>query len=147
MTSYDGAIPSGNSAAVNVLNRLARISGNMDWLDKAEKTLQAFNRDLKRIPSSHAFMLAGYMFGLDAKEVVVVGDNDDATQAFIKSIRSAYQPNRILLHKNGENLADIASWTDTQEQIDGKPTAYVCKNFACNLPTNNLELALQQLEK
>ena len=59
----------------------------------------------------------------------------------------SYNPNRVLLYKNGQNLTKIAPWTDSQTMIDGKPTAYVCKNFACNLPTNELKLALEQLEK
>jgi uncharacterized protein YyaL (SSP411 family) len=53
----------------------------------------------------------------------------------------------VLLYKNGQNLTKIAPWTDSQTMIDGKPTAYVCKNFACNLPTNELKLALEQLEE
>jgi len=147
MTSYDGAIPSGNSVAVEIMNRLARITGNMDWADKAAKTLQTFERDLNRFPSSHAHMLSGHMFDLNAKEVVVVGDDNKETYDFIKSIRSSYQPHRILLHKNGNNLASIASWTDAQVSLAGAPTAYVCKNFACNLPTSDIQQALKQLEK
>ena len=145
MTSYDGALPSGNSVAVNVLNQLARITGNMDWADKAAKTIQTFERDLDRIPSSHTHMLSGHIFDQNAKEVVVVGEDDDRTKAFLQSIRTKYEPNRVILFKNGDNLSSIAPWTDTQEPIDGKPTAYVCKNFVCNLPTNDLETALKQL--
>ncbi len=95
----------------------------------------------------HAHMLSGHMFDLNAKEVVVVGDDNKETYDFIKSIRSSYQPHRILLHKNGNNLASIASWTDAQVSLAGAPTAYVCKNFACNLPTSDIQQALKQLEK
>ncbi len=117
----------------------------MDWADKAAKTIQTFERDLDRIPSSHTHMLSGHIFDQNAKEVVVVGKDDDKTKAFLNSIRSQYEPNRVILFKNGDNLSSIAPWTDTQEPIDGKPTAYVCKNFVCNLPTNDLETALKQL--
>ena len=145
MTSYDGAIPSGNSVAVNVLNKLARISGNMHWADKAAKTLQTFERDLDRIPSSHAHMLSGYIFDQNAKEVVVVGTDNEETRLFLNTLRNEYEPNRIILYKNGNNLSQVAPWTDTQERIDGKPTAYVCKDFQCNLPTTDLDTALKQL--
>ncbi|MCH7763022.1 MAG: thioredoxin domain-containing protein [Candidatus Marinimicrobia bacterium] len=149
MTSYDGAIPSGNSVAVGVLNRLARITGNMDLLDKADKTLRTFEKDLNRIPSSHTHMLTGYMFGLDAKEVVVVGDHSTETQTFLQSISHSYNPNRVIIFKeiNKTNLSKLAPWTETQTMLENKPTAYVCKNFACNQPTNNLKLALKQLEE
>ncbi len=147
ITAYDGAIPSGNSVAVIALNRLARITSNMDWLDKAEKTIRTFQLDLTRMPTGHTNMLTGFMFNLDAREVVVVGDESDETQSFIQSISQSYNPNRVLLYKNGNNLSAIAPWTDSQTMLDNKPTAYVCKDFVCNLPTNDLKLALQQLEK
>jgi len=147
ITAYDGAIPSGNSVAVIVLNKLARITSNMDWLDKAEKTIRTFQPDIKRMPTGHTNMLTGFMFNLEAKEVVVVGNENEETRSFIQSISQSYNPNRVLLYKNGQNLTKIAPWTDSQTMIDGKPTAYVCKNFACNLPTNELKLALEQLEE
>ncbi len=145
MTAYDGAIPSGNSVAVVIMNRLARITANMDWLDIAVKTLRAFEQDLDRAPSGHAHMLTGYMFNLNAKEIVVVGPNNSETQQFINTLRRTYQPHRVMLYKNGSNLAQIAPWTDTHDTLDGKPTAYVCKNFACSLPTNDIDQALRQL--
>ncbi len=147
ITAYDGAIPSGNSVAVIVLNRLARITSNMDWLEKAEKTIRTFQQDVLRMPTGHTNMLTGFMFSLDAKEVVVVGDDTEATKSFLKSISQSYNPNRVVLFKKGGNLSAIAPWTDSQTMLDGKPTAYVCKNFACNLPTNDLKLALEQIEK
>ncbi len=145
ITAYDGAIPSGNSVAVIVLNRLARITSNMDWLDKAEKTIRTFQQDVLRMPTGHTNMLTGFMFSLDAKEVVVVGDHTKVTKSFLQSISQSYNPNRVVLFKKGENLSAIAPWTDSQTMLDEKPTAYVCKDFACNQPTHNLELALKQL--
>jgi uncharacterized protein YyaL (SSP411 family) len=145
ITAYDGAIPSGNSVAVIVLNRLARITSNMDWLDKAEKTIRTFQQDVLRMPTGHTNMLTGFMFSLDAKEVVVVGDHTEVTKSFLQSISQSYNPNRVVLFKKGENLSAIAPWTDSQTMLDEKPTAYVCKDFACNQPTHNLELALKQL--
>ncbi len=101
ITAYDGAIPSGNSVAVIVLNKLARITSNMDWLDKAEKTIRTFQTDIKRMPTGHANMLTGFMFNLEAKEVVVVGNENEETHSFIQSISQSYNPNRVLLYKNG----------------------------------------------
>lgn len=145
MDSYDGAIPSGNSAAVNILNQLARITGNMDWADKAEKTLQTFAYELTRSPSSHAHMLSGFMFDLNAKEVVVVGDRN-SSKKILDVIQELYQPNMILIFKEGNTLSESAPWTNTLTAKDNAPTIYVCKNFACNLPTTDLQTALQQIK-
>ncbi len=149
MTSYDGAIPSGNSVAVDVLNRLARITGNMNWLDMADKTIRTFEKELTQSPSSHAHMLTGFMFGLNAKEVVIVGDDGAETKAFLQSVSNSYNPERVIIFKNinKTDLSEMAPWTDTQTMLENKPTAYVCKNFACNQPTNDINLALNQLEE
>ena len=85
------------------------------------------------------------MFSLEAKEVVVVGDDNEETNLFLETIRSQYNPSKVILFKDGDNLAKVAPWTETQTMLNGKPTAYVCKDFVCSLPTNDLKLALKQL--
>jgi len=43
-TGYDGAIPSGNSIAVGLLHRLARITGDMKWAGMADTILKIFSK-------------------------------------------------------------------------------------------------------
>jgi hypothetical protein len=149
---YDGAFPSGNSVAVLVLNRLSRITGNPHWAELADTTLRIFAADMEHAPTGFTGMLLGYLFNADdPKEIVIVGDhNRPATQEFLKTLRTAYVPARILLYKDSsrENslLNSITPWTATQSSPDGAPTVYICKNFACNQPTQDLELALRLLQ-
>ena len=49
---YDGAMPSGNSTAVMNLFRLAKITGNMQLAEIADKTLKAFTDPAKKSPTS-----------------------------------------------------------------------------------------------
>ena len=68
------------------------------------------------------------------------------TKNFLHTIRSSYAPHKVVLFKDTSisdiRLEKLASWTSTQNSIEGKPTAYVCKNFACNQPTSDLQTAL-----
>ncbi len=147
-TAYDGAIPSGNSVAVMNMVKLTRITGNTKWAELAEKTMRAFSEDVNRMPTGYTLMLTGFMFDTqNSKEIVIVGDSRNRnTIKFIQTIRTSYAPHKVLLFKDtsvSENrLEKLANWTSTQNSINGKPTAYVCKNFACNQPTSDIKTAL-----
>ena len=147
-TAYDGAIPSGNSVAVMNMVKLTRITGNTKWAELAEKTMRAFSEDVNRMPIGYTLMLTGFMFDTqNSKEIVIVGDSRNRnTIKFLHTIRTSYAPHKVLLFKDtsvSENrLEQLANWTSTQTSINGKPTAYVCKNFACNQPTADIQTAL-----
>ena len=71
----------------------------------------------------------------------------DETKGLIKKIKKNYNPSKVLIFKNindtKRKLSKIASWTNTQYMIDEKPTFYVCKDFACKIPTNDIDQALK----
>ena len=150
--SYDGAIPSGNSVAAMNLFRLGKITGNPKWTEQANKTLKAFTNQAKQSPTGFSHMLTAFMFDLkDPKEVVLVGDsNDPKTQKMIRALRENYVPNKVVLFKDiskPDALSIVAPWTENHVMMDGKPTFYICENFACKQPTTNLDLALKYLNE
>ena len=150
--SYDGAIPSGNSVAVMNLFRLSKITGSTQWVDLADKALKAFTKQARNSPTGFAHMLTGFMFDLkDPKELVIVADGKTPeTQELIQQIRGNYSPNKVVLFKDMSDpdpLTDIASWTKAHSMMDGKPTFYVCENFACKRPTTNIKTVLNYLNE
>ena len=47
------------------------------------------------------------------------------------------------------NRAELAAWNPilaTMKPLDGKATAYVCENFACQLPVTEVEAFRKLLE-
>ena len=148
-TGYDGAIPSGNSIAVSILHRLARITGDMEWASKANTILNIFSSDIERSPRGFSAMLLGFLFESDSpKEIVIVGDSDqNESKIFLDAVTRHYEPNKVIIFKDVSNkksiLNSIAPWTESQTTLDGKTTAYICENFACKLPTNNLSTTLK----
>ena len=98
-------------------------------------------------------MLSAFLFDTNkSKEIVIVcNGKDNKTRKFIDVIRSKYAPHKVLLFKdtslNNNQLEQLANWTSTQYSIDEKPTAYICKNFACNQPTNDIKTALTLLNE
>ena len=86
-----------------------------------------------------------------AYEIVIVGDPGSTdTQVMTQLVQRQYVPNRVLLLKSagadGEKLAKLAPFTETQYTIDGKATAFVCQNYACKAPTTELEAVEKALK-
>jgi uncharacterized protein YyaL (SSP411 family) len=150
---YDGAEPSGNSMAVLLLLRLAQFTDRADYRDAAEKTLQLFGDHLHKAPSTVAQMACALDFYLSKpKQIVIAGKVDAAdTRALLHAVRERYLPNAILILVDGgdsqKTLAKLLPFLETIKSIDGKATAYVCVNYACQLPTNDRSKFVELLGK
>jgi hypothetical protein len=57
MEGYDGAMPSGNSVAANVLLELSSLAQRPDLRERSDKILKAFAADINANPMAHAHML------------------------------------------------------------------------------------------
>jgi uncharacterized protein YyaL (SSP411 family) len=142
--AYDGAVPSGNSVAALALLKLGQATMNPKFIDHASKTLEAFSAQLQQSPTSLTYMLMAVDFWLGPRqEIVIAGDSRaDDTKQMLKSVRSRFLPNAVvLLHQTeqvGKAIAKIVPFIAGQKSIDAKATAYICENYACNRPTNNI---------
>jgi len=139
---YDGAYPSGNSAALLLLLRLGRISARRELVEAAEKLLKAFSKRVVEYPAGYTCLLLGLDFALSpSQEVVIVGDPErEDTKEMIAALRSEWSPNRVALLKwSGaeQDVAGVAAYTQGMEAMDGRATAYVCSNYACRSPTTD----------
>jgi uncharacterized protein YyaL (SSP411 family) len=140
---YDGAIPSGNSiAALNYL-RLAGLTGNTVFEEKALGIIRACSAELHERPVAYTQMMGAVNFALGpTTEVVIVGEPEAAdTAALLKSLRALFAPNVVILLRpsgeQGSELIKLAPFTKTMETVDGKATAYVCRNRSCLRPVTD----------
>jgi len=139
---YDGAEPSGNSVATLALLQLAAITGRDDFREAAEATLQRFATRLQKQPAGLAFLLHALDFWLDEpRRVVIVGDaSSEHFSKLLRATLSVYQPNKIILGNTGA----VEPFAKTLA-ANNSPTAFVCTGNACQPPTGNAEILLQQL--
>jgi hypothetical protein len=149
---YDGAIPSGNSVAMLNLLRLGRITGDPSYDEMAAKLAKAFSQSVEQAPMAYTQLLSSLDFAIGPSyEVVVAGDpSSPDTKEMLAALRKEYVPNKVLLFKGKEDsdgIAAIAEFTKGQSAIGGKATAYVCLDHVCNLPTTDLNKALELLSK
>ena len=140
---YDGAIPSGNSVAALDLIRVGRLTGDAELEKKAARLMEAFGGQVNRQPAAFPQMLIALDFALGpSSEVVVAGPAEDpAVREMLRVVRGVFNPNQVLiLHppgKSGTEIEQLAPFIKDQGMLGSKPTAYVCENHACNLPTSD----------
>lgn len=151
---YDGAIPSGNSMAALNLIRLSRLTLEDDWEKKAGKLFDAFSSEVAQRPSGYAQMLIALDFALGpSQEIVLVGDaKDKMTQEMIKAIFAPFLPNKVVafrpfLEKEAQPIFNLVPFLKEQSAIGLRPTVYICENYVCKLPTNDLHKLKELLNK
>jgi uncharacterized protein YyaL (SSP411 family) len=145
---YDGAIPSSNSVALLNLLRLARMTGNTEWEEKADRLLKGFSELVGDYSSAYTQFLNGVDFALGpAREIIIAGDPDqEITVRMVELLHKKFSPNRILmLRETGEGgnaLTALCDYVKPLHPINHQPVVYICENFACKTPvTDPAELA------
>ena len=139
---YDGAEPSGNSVAVMNLQRLAQITNRSGFRESAERTLAAFAPRLSVAPVALPQMLVACEFFLgEPRQIILVGEPSAAdTRALLREFYSRFVPNRIVLLVDSEatrrGLAAGIPTVASMEKLDGRASAYVCRNYTCQLPVS-----------
>ena len=143
----DNAIPSGSSAACAVLLRLAVYTGDADTQRIAVESLRSARELIVRVPAGAGHWLSALDFYLSSpREVVLTGEPQGAaTRALLAEVYRHYLPNRVVMGVSGNGaLADLPL-AEARESIDGAPTAYVCENYACQMPTTDPAVLAEQL--
>jgi hypothetical protein len=149
---YDGAEPSGNSVAAGNLLRLAEITGRAEFRESAERVLAAFGSRLATVPMAVPQMLTACEFQWSGpREIVIAGDRGAPdTQALLRAVHARFLPNRVLLLVDSEQtraaLAAGAPAVASMHALDGRAAAYVCRNFACNLPVSEVSALVELLQ-
>ncbi len=138
--TYDGAEPSGNSIQIMNLLRLGYMTDNKELIEKAESSLKLFAYDLKRLPFSSPQMLCAMSLYLSSpKEIIFSGNlSGEKLKVLINSVYETYIPNRVLLHAS-EELKNISIFISNIVSESKKEEVYVCEDYKCNLPTDDLE--------
>ncbi len=143
----DNAAPAGSSMAVSVLLRLAVLTGDSAYNSKAATSLRSANAVMQRFPTAAGHWLGALDFYLSkVKEVVIVGEPDSqATEALVREVHRSYLPNRVFVGTNEDrDSGSDLPLLHERPQVGGRPTAYVCENYVCQLPVNDpAELAKQ----
>ncbi len=147
--THDGATPSPAAVAVGAMLRLAKLKDRPDLFQKAEQVLQVHSRVLAEAPYGYFKLLCALDFYLSTpEEIAVVGHRDSPdTKQLLRVLRQHFLPNIVLALRDpatsgGEQTILLLAG---REMIQGHAAAYVCQNFACQLPVTTPEELKEKL--
>ena len=147
---FDNATPCGSSVATEVLLHMALLTGEESYKRRASATLQSMGPLLPQ----YALGMGRWLAALDLylhqpKEIAIIGPREDpATRDLLEVVYSRYLPNRVVAGTEEEDLmgSHELPLLRYRTKIDGRPTAYVCENYVCQLPVTEPEALAKQLE-
>ncbi|MCW5889366.1 MAG: thioredoxin domain-containing protein [bacterium] len=136
----DGAIPSGNATAAVTLLRLHALTAEDRYRERAEEILRLYVEAATRNPFGYATWLEALeRWSEGATEIVIVGPRDaPGARELWRVVAEQFLPNRVLLRADADDRDALAPARD-RPTVDGKPTAYVCRHFACAAPVHTPE--------
>ncbi|MHB8172361.1 MAG: thioredoxin domain-containing protein [Thermincolia bacterium] len=139
---YDGAMPSGNSVATLNFLRLAHLTGEMALEEKARIQFRTFGGTVDAHPTGYSYFLIALYFHLTPVTLVnIIGEPQAVeTQEMISLVNDGFAPDFLLNVKPTDNNKEIPITALLDKvAVDGKATAYICKNFSCQPPITDVK--------
>lgn len=135
--TFDGAIPSGNSVAAVVLQKLALLTAEERWREAADRQLRFCNNEMMKYPVGSSFALIALSMAVyPHKELVCV--SKDGSVGELKEYLKKYSSSEISVlvktEKNGEELSKYAPFTAEYPIPEKEALYYLCENGVCQRP-------------
>ncbi|WP_235712107.1 thioredoxin domain-containing protein [Enterocloster hominis (ex Hitch et al. 2024)] len=153
--AYDGAVPSGNSAAARVLQQLAQITGEVQWQEILDKQLHYLAGAMAGYPPGHSYGLLVMMDVLyPTKELVCVLSPSYAGEERTRLLaRLGYLGQTtpglsvtVKTEDNAQALGELAPYT-RDYPLPGKGAAfYLCSGGNCMPMVTELEEVVDKLQ-
>jgi uncharacterized protein len=146
---FDNATPSANSLAANGLLRLAALTGESRWQEAGEMAVKAVGPAMGEHPTAFAELLGALeRLVTPPVEIAVVGDpSDPATTALTAEVRRRFLPRAVSVTAPPGTGADLTPLLADRPLVGGKPTAYVCRHFACQTPVTDPDALAAQIDE
>lgn len=138
----DQDTPSTQSLSAFNLLRLADLTNNDDFRNKAVKIIERGGESFERFPLSYPFLCIALDYLNDSsKQLITVGP--ETTGPFPNELRGIFLPNTVFAFKGpAKSQFPIA---DSKVPVNGKTTYYICENKVCKFPTVDIKKVIQSL--
>ncbi|HEX2030297.1 MAG TPA: thioredoxin domain-containing protein [Actinomycetota bacterium] len=146
---FDNAVPSGNSVAAEVFQRLALLTGEAGYETAGVGALRAVRDLVPRAPTGFGHALGALDLYLSrSKEIAVVGrPGADDTRRLVEVVWQRYLPNVVLAAGDPADpqAPRLVPLLADRAPVDGRAAAYVCERFTCRMPVTEPEDLAAQL--
>jgi uncharacterized protein len=127
----DNPIPAGNSSAAYGLLRLAALTGERGYEERAVSVIGLLHHVAHKHPQAFAHLLQAMDFHFAAvKEVALVGDDVHPLE---RVVRERFRPHLVLAGGEADGVPLLAD----RSPVDGRAAAYVCEHFTCQRPVTD----------
>ena len=139
LSGHDGALPSGAGVAAELLLRLGLHLDDEAFRSAADRALARYAPAVERAPSAFAALLAAADVAEGPMlEVAVVGDpRDAATRELLAVVHEKYRPRLALAAGAASAPERPLPLLEHKQSQDGRPTAFVCRAYACREPVTD----------
>jgi len=128
---HDDAAPSGASSFTTALLRLHALTGEARFGEIAERWLRRQRDEMIRNPFAFGHLLGAAVLAARGIDVVaVVGREGRERDALLAAARRGLRP-EVLAFASADPTIDAV---EGKGEVDGRPAAYVCRQFACEAP-------------
>jgi uncharacterized protein YyaL (SSP411 family) len=144
---HDGALPSGAGVAAEFLLRLATHLDEAPLREAASRALESYQPVVARSPSAFAAtLIAADLARGPMTEVAIVGDLESpATRELLTAVHETPRPRLALAAGHGTTRRPLPLLAD-RVSIDGRPAAYLCRDYTCQAPTDDPAELRRQLK-
>jgi uncharacterized protein len=147
-TAADSAVPAGNGTLIGVLSRLAILTGDDFYRQRAEAILETFSGELARNFFPLATLLNNVELLMKPLQVVLVGRPGIAEfDALRRAVYDVSLPNRVVVALSPEKSLPAGHPAAGKGLVGGKPAAYVCEGPVCSLAISDRERLLEILAR
>ena len=139
---YDGAIPSGNSAAAMALQALADLTGEVRWREAAHRQLRFLAGAASEHPIESSFGLLAIAKALSPHRELVCAAAEGLPRELEVYLQTKGGEDLSVLVKTAENeaqLARCAPFTASYPVPEQGTVYYLCENGACQAPTRDFD--------
>ena len=138
---YDGALPSGNSAAAVLFQKLWHLTAEPVWRERADRQAAFLCASLADYPAGCAYGLCALLDATSQTRELVCAAPDEEIPEALRAVLGRYAPELTVLLKTPARagaLAEAAPFTADYAPLDGKAAYYVCTGGVCKLPVTEL---------
>jgi uncharacterized protein YyaL (SSP411 family) len=142
----DNATPSGVALIAELLLRWAELDDRTGYLDAARSAVSRVVAGLSQYPLAFGHMLgvADSLVNGDVQIALLWTDGGASVGPLHDRIGSQYVPGLVLAGGSGAAPPALALFRG-RAPLDGRPTAFVCRGFACDLPATQPDELERQL--
>jgi uncharacterized protein len=141
----DEATPNHNAVAAQNLIRLALVTGDDRWRERADRLIAAIAPQTVENLYMHMTLLSAIDLRLRAAEIVVTGQGPGA-DALLAAARAIPALDRIVFHARSADALPPSHPAQQQVRAASEPQALVCVGETCSLPVTDPAALIRAIE-